>query len=80
MDLQVRKRKDSEFSKVNCFFVWFEVQIDPETQNPIDVQLVRRFPLPPRLQMSGLLKMTSFHNASGEIIIVFGDRSGAGKH
>ena len=78
MDLQVRKSKDSEFSKVNCFNV-SEVQIDPETQNPLDVQLVRRFPLPPRLQMSGLLKMTSFHNASGEIIIVFGDRSGAGK-
>jgi len=66
------------YNPIGRDFVDLQVQIDPETQNPLDVQLVRRFPLPPRLQMSGLLKMTSFHNASGEIIIVFGDRSGAG--
>jgi len=66
------------YSPIGREMIDIEVQIDNvESKKPLSINVKQVFPLPSRLQSSGLLKMQAFENAMEETIIVFADRSGA---
>lgn len=66
------------YSPIGREMIDIEVQIDNvENKKPLSIHVSQVFPLPSRLQSSGILKMQAFENAMEETIIIFADRSGA---
>lgn len=65
------------YSSIGREFIDLEVEFDNNNYKPLSVEVSRVFPLPFRLQSSGILTLQAFSNACEDIIIVFADRTGA---